>query len=57
MWRYYLGQTQPSPDSVPARCRQFSGMPATFISCPEVDPLRDEAFDYPLRRPLGPPRR
>jgi acetyl esterase len=46
MWRHYLGSTPPSADAVPARRSQLSGLPAAFITCSEVDPLRDEALDY-----------
>ena len=49
MWRYYLGPTEPSPDSVPARRDQLRGLPSAFISCADIDPLRDEALDYALR--------
>ncbi|HXS85143.1 MAG TPA: alpha/beta hydrolase, partial [Mycobacterium sp.] len=49
MWRYYLGPAEPSPDSVPARRDQLCGLPSAFISCADIDPLRDEALDYALR--------
>jgi acetyl esterase len=49
MWRHYLGPTPPSPDAVPARRSQLSGVPPAFITCAEIDPLRDEALDYALR--------
>jgi acetyl esterase len=49
MWRHYLGSTAPSADAVPARRSQLTGLPTTFISCSEIDPLRDEALDYALR--------
>jgi acetyl esterase len=49
MWRYYLGPTAPSADSAPARRDQLSYLPAAFISCSDIDPLRDEALDYATR--------
>jgi acetyl esterase len=49
MWRHYLGSTAPSADAVPARRSQLSGLPSAFITCSEIDPLRDEALDYALR--------
>ncbi len=49
MWRHYLGPTTPSAESVPARRNQLRGLPATFITCSDIDPLRDEALDYAVR--------
>lgn len=49
MWRHYLGSTAPSADSVPARRNQLRSLPTTFITCSDIDPLRDEALDYALR--------
>jgi acetyl esterase/lipase len=49
MWRHYLGSTAPSADAVPARCSQLAGVAPAFITCSEVDPLRDEALDYAQR--------
>ncbi|MBV8861390.1 MAG: alpha/beta hydrolase [Mycobacterium sp.] len=49
MWRHYLGSTPPSADAVPGRCNQLGGLPPAFITCSEVDPLRDEALDYAMR--------
>lgn len=49
MWRHYLGGAAPSADTVPARRGQLAGLAPTFISCSEIDPLRDEALDYALR--------
>ncbi|WP_179471546.1 alpha/beta hydrolase [Mycolicibacterium vinylchloridicum] len=46
MWRHYLGQTAPSAASVPGRSRQMIGAASTFITCSELDPLRDEALEY-----------
>ena len=49
MWRHYLGSTVPSADSVPARRDQLHDLPTAFITCSDIDPLRDEALDYALR--------
>ncbi|MGC1153981.1 alpha/beta hydrolase [Mycobacterium sp.] len=49
MWRHYLGPTAPSAGSGPARRNQLHGLPATFITCSDIDPLRDEALDYAVR--------
>ncbi|BBZ11183.1 alpha/beta hydrolase [Mycobacterium branderi] len=49
MWRHYLGPTAPSADAVPARQNELGGLPPAFITCSEVDPLRDEALDYATR--------
>jgi acetyl esterase len=49
MWRHYLGSTAPSADSAPARRDQLWGLPTAFISCSDIDPLRDEALDYVTR--------
>jgi acetyl esterase/lipase len=49
MWQHYLGATEPSADSVPARWIELCNLPRTFISFSDIDPLRDEALDYALR--------
>lgn len=49
MWRYYLGSTAPSVDAIPARRDQLRSLPKAFITCSDIDPLRDEALDYALR--------
>lgn len=49
MWRHYLGSTAPSADSVPARRDQLRDLPTAFITCSDIDPLRDEALEYALR--------
>jgi acetyl esterase/lipase len=46
MWRYYLGETVPSAAAVPARNHQIIGAASTFVTCSELDPLRDEALGY-----------
>jgi acetyl esterase/lipase len=46
MWRYYLGETIPTAAAVPGRSHQMIGAASTFITCSELDPLRDEALQY-----------
>jgi acetyl esterase/lipase len=46
MWRYYLGDNAPTAESAPARHHRLIGAAATFITCSELDPLRDEAVEY-----------
>lgn len=48
MWRYYLGDAA-GVAAVPARSADLSGLASAFISCSELDPLRDEAVEYALR--------
>ena len=49
MWRYYLAGERPPAGAVPARAGDLTGLAPAFISCSELDPLRDEAIDYALR--------
>lgn len=49
MWSHYLAGEAPSAGSVPARAADLSGLAPAFLSCSELDPLRDEAVDYALR--------
>ena len=49
MWTHYLAGSDPSSESVPARSAELSALPATMITCSELDPLRDEAIDYGRR--------
>jgi acetyl esterase/lipase len=48
MWRYYRASVD-AAHAVPARTEELSGCPTAFITCSELDPLRDEAIDYALR--------
>ncbi|WP_101949337.1 alpha/beta hydrolase fold domain-containing protein [Mycobacterium sp. 3519A] len=48
MWRHYLAGAA-VPDAAPARTDELTGVASAFISCSELDPLRDEAVDYALR--------
>jgi acetyl esterase/lipase len=52
-WRAYLGpdvdRDDVSPYAAPARATDLSGLPPTYISTAENDPLRDEGILYGLR--------
>lgn len=50
MWRFYLGDHGvDNADASPALATDLSGLPRTYISMMELDPLRDEAIAYGLR--------
>lgn len=49
MWQYYLAGESAAAGAVPAHAADLSGLAPAFISCSELDPLRDEAVDYALR--------
>lgn len=49
MWQYYLAGESVPAGAVPARSTDLTGLAPAFISCSELDPLRDEAVDYALR--------
>jgi acetyl esterase len=49
MWRHLRGPGLGVDAGVPARAGPLTGLPDAFISCSELDPLRDEAVDYALR--------
>ncbi|KUI39916.1 alpha/beta hydrolase [Mycobacterium sp. GA-1199] len=49
MWRHYLGDRAADASAVPGRRADLSGVADAFISCSELDPLRDEAVEYALR--------
>ncbi len=49
MWRYYLPDAEPGSGAAPARATDLTGLAPAFISCSELDPLRDEAVDYAMR--------
>jgi acetyl esterase/lipase len=48
MWQHYLAGDA-VPDAAPARTDELTEVASAFISCSELDPLRDEAVDYALR--------
>lgn len=49
MWRHYLAGAPATSTAAPARCTELGGLPTAFVSCSELDPLRDEALDYARR--------
>ena len=51
MWRWYLGDSpqEVSPYAAPARAKDLSHLPAAYILCAGLDPLRDEGLDYANR--------
>jgi acetyl esterase/lipase len=51
MWRWYLGEDphEVSPYAAPARAEDLSNLPAAYILCAGLDPLRDEGLDYARR--------
>jgi len=48
-WRYYLAGQEPTPYAAPARMEDLSGLPPTYVTVNELDPLRDEGLEYALR--------
>jgi acetyl esterase len=51
MWRWYLGEDahDVSPYAAPARAKDLSGLPASYVLCAGLDPLRDEGLNYAYR--------
>jgi acetyl esterase/lipase len=49
MWRHLAGAEDVPADAVPARREDLTGLAPAFITCSELDPLRDEALDYARR--------
>jgi acetyl esterase len=49
MWHHYLGGSPATAESVPGRCDDLVGIAKSFVTCSELDPLRDEAIDYATR--------
>jgi acetyl esterase len=49
MWHHLCGPDSVAVGAVPARSGDLRGLPNAFITCSELDPLRDEAVDYALR--------
>jgi len=51
-WSHFLGGGAPGPYAVPARATDVAGMPPTYLTVNELDPLRDEGLELG-RRLLG----
>jgi acetyl esterase len=49
MWRHYLQDAPGEDAAVPGRRRELAGLAPAFISCSQLDPLRDEGLDYATR--------
>jgi acetyl esterase/lipase len=51
MWSLYLADdaAQASPFASPARAKDVSGLPVTYILVAEEDPLRDQELDFARR--------
>jgi acetyl esterase/lipase len=51
MWRWYLGENahDVSPYAAPARAKDLSDLPASYVLCAGLDPLRDEGLNYAHR--------
>jgi acetyl esterase len=51
MWRWYLGEDPHdiSPYAAPARAKDLSALPASYVLCAGLDPLRDEGLQYAHR--------
>ncbi|KUI28245.1 alpha/beta hydrolase [Mycobacterium sp. IS-1496] len=49
MWRHYVPVGADPATVAPARRFDLTGLASAFISCSELDPLRDEALDYAQR--------
>jgi len=51
MWRWYLGSMPHpiSPYAAPARAESLTDLPAAYILCAGLDPLRDEGLQYAQR--------
>lgn len=52
-WKHYLGGKAGTPYSAPARMEDLSGMPPSYISVNDLDPLRDEGINFALKLLAG----
>ena len=53
MWQHYSGAAHAPVAAVPARTARLDDAPPAFITCSELDPLRDEALEYARRLVLA----
>lgn len=51
MWRWYLGEDvhDVSPYAAPSRSEDLSNLPAAYVLCAGLDPLRDDGLNYANR--------
>jgi acetyl esterase len=51
MWHWYLGEDahDVSPYAAPVRAKDLTGLPAAYVLCAGLDPLRDEGLNYAHR--------
>ena len=48
-WRYYLGGQDATPYAAPARMDDLRGLPPTYVTVNQIDPLLDEGLAYARR--------
>lgn len=48
-WEYYLGGRPADQYAAPARAEDLRGLPPTYLTTMELDPLRDEGLTYAMR--------
>lgn len=48
-WQYYLGGRPADAYAAPARAEDLAGLPPTYLTTMELDPLRDEGLTYAMR--------
>lgn len=48
-WQYYLAGQEPSPYAAPARMEDLRGLPPTYVTVNQIDPLLDEGLAYARR--------
>jgi acetyl esterase/lipase len=48
-WGHYLAGHEPDEYTTPSRRHDLSGLPPTYVTVNELDPLRDQGIDYSRR--------